>query len=144
MAAGDRDGLVAARVGGRKQGSLESGLDFPHPAEVDQEPAVDADESLVRELLLQPVETAGRGQEPAPVGDQPDVVAVGLGEADPKASSAPITWGPVKTGRTATGHRTVAEIVAELRGRYDRVDDEEVRLFLARLAARRCVKIGHG
>jgi pyrroloquinoline quinone biosynthesis protein D len=42
------------------------------------------------------------------------------------------------------GHRTVAEIVAELRGRYDRVDDEEVRLFLARLAARRCVEIGHG
>ena len=38
------------------------------------------------------------------------------------------------------GHRTVAEIVAELRGRYDRVDDGEVRLFLDRLAARRCVE----
>jgi pyrroloquinoline quinone biosynthesis protein D len=40
------------------------------------------------------------------------------------------------------GRRTVAEIVAELRERYDRVDDEEVRFFLARLAARRCVEAG--
>jgi pyrroloquinoline quinone biosynthesis protein D len=38
----------------------------------------------------------------------------------------------------------VTEIVAELRGRYQRVDDEEVRLFLDRLAARRCVEVGHG
>jgi pyrroloquinoline quinone biosynthesis protein D len=42
------------------------------------------------------------------------------------------------------GKRTVAEIVAELHGRYDHVDDEEVRLFLDRLAARRCVEAGHG
>ncbi len=42
------------------------------------------------------------------------------------------------------GTRTVAEIVAELRRRYDRVDDDEVRLFLDRLAARRCVEISHG
>jgi pyrroloquinoline quinone biosynthesis protein D len=42
------------------------------------------------------------------------------------------------------GHRTVAEIVAELRGRYDRVDDGEVRLFLDRLAARRCVEAARG
>jgi pyrroloquinoline quinone biosynthesis protein D len=42
------------------------------------------------------------------------------------------------------GRRTVTEIVAELRGRYQRVDDEEVRLFLDRLAARRCVEVGHG
>jgi pyrroloquinoline quinone biosynthesis protein D len=42
------------------------------------------------------------------------------------------------------GRRTVTEIVTELRGRYQRVDDEEVRLFLDRLAARRCVEVGHG
>ena len=40
------------------------------------------------------------------------------------------------------GQRTVAEIVAELRGRYSRVDGDEVRLFLDRLAARRCVEAG--
>jgi pyrroloquinoline quinone biosynthesis protein D len=40
------------------------------------------------------------------------------------------------------GRRTVAEIVTELRGRYDRVDDGEVRLFLDRLAARRCLRTG--
>lgn len=39
------------------------------------------------------------------------------------------------------GERTVAEIAAELRGRYDRVDDDEVRLFLDRLTARRCLEI---
>ena len=33
------------------------------------------------------------------------------------------------------GRRTVAEIVAELRGRYDRVADDEVRHFLDRLVA---------
>jgi pyrroloquinoline quinone biosynthesis protein D len=42
------------------------------------------------------------------------------------------------------GKRTVAEIVAELRGRYDRVADDEVRLFLARLVAKRCVEVSHG
>lgn len=42
------------------------------------------------------------------------------------------------------GRRTVPEIVAELRGRYDHVDDDEVRLFLDRLAARRCVEVGRG
>jgi pyrroloquinoline quinone biosynthesis protein D len=42
------------------------------------------------------------------------------------------------------GERTVAEIVAELRGRYERVVDDEVRLFLARLAARRCLELGDG
>ena len=41
------------------------------------------------------------------------------------------------------GQRTVAEIVAELRGRYASVEDDEVRLFLDRLAARRCLEIGH-
>ena len=40
------------------------------------------------------------------------------------------------------GRRTVAEIVTELRGRYDRVDDGEVRLFLDRLTARRCLLTG--
>ncbi|MER6125567.1 pyrroloquinoline quinone biosynthesis peptide chaperone PqqD [Streptomyces sp. NPDC001795] len=42
------------------------------------------------------------------------------------------------------GQRTVAEIVAELSGRYDRVAADEVRLFLARLAAGRCVEVGDG
>jgi pyrroloquinoline quinone biosynthesis protein D len=40
------------------------------------------------------------------------------------------------------GQRTVAEIVAELRGRYAHVDDDEVRRFVDRLAARRCLEIG--
>ena len=42
------------------------------------------------------------------------------------------------------GQRTVTEIVAGLRARYDHVDDAEVRLFLDRLVARRCVEVGHG
>ena len=37
------------------------------------------------------------------------------------------------------GRRTVAEIVAELGTRYRTVPDEEVRRFLTRLVARRCV-----
>jgi pyrroloquinoline quinone biosynthesis protein D len=40
------------------------------------------------------------------------------------------------------GRRTVAEIVQELRGRYDSVADEEVRQFLARLVAKRYVELG--
>ena len=40
------------------------------------------------------------------------------------------------------GQRTVAEIVAELRGRYAHVDDDEVRRFVDRLAARRCLELG--
>jgi pyrroloquinoline quinone biosynthesis protein D len=39
------------------------------------------------------------------------------------------------------GERTVAEIVEELRGKYDRVDEGEVRGFLARLAAKRYVEL---
>jgi pyrroloquinoline quinone biosynthesis protein D len=42
------------------------------------------------------------------------------------------------------GERTVAEIVAELHRRYDRVVDDEVRLFLARLVAKRYVEVSHG
>jgi pyrroloquinoline quinone biosynthesis protein D len=42
------------------------------------------------------------------------------------------------------GKRTVDEIVTELRGRYDRVIDGEVRLFLAGLLAKRRVAAGHG
>jgi pyrroloquinoline quinone biosynthesis protein D len=37
------------------------------------------------------------------------------------------------------GRRTVAEIVAELRGQYDRVDEGEIRTFLDRLTERRVV-----
>ena len=40
------------------------------------------------------------------------------------------------------GQRTVAGIVAELRGRYEHVDDDEVRRFVDRLAARRCLVLG--
>jgi pyrroloquinoline quinone biosynthesis protein D len=42
------------------------------------------------------------------------------------------------------GQRTVAEIVAELSGRYDRVADDEVQRFLAGLVAKRCVEISDG
>ena len=42
------------------------------------------------------------------------------------------------------GERTVTEILTELRGRYDHVADEEVRLFLADLLARRRVEISRG
>jgi pyrroloquinoline quinone biosynthesis protein D len=42
------------------------------------------------------------------------------------------------------GERTVAEIVAELHRRYDRVVDDEVRHFLARLVAKRWVGVSHG
>ncbi len=40
------------------------------------------------------------------------------------------------------GRRTVAEVVAELGTRYRGVPDDEVRHFLARLVARRCVELG--
>ena len=40
------------------------------------------------------------------------------------------------------GKRTVAGIVEELRGRYNRVDGDEVRDFLARLADKRWVELG--
>jgi len=42
------------------------------------------------------------------------------------------------------GVRTVAEILAELRDRYDRVADAEVEAFLAGLVAKRCVEVSHG
>jgi pyrroloquinoline quinone biosynthesis protein D len=42
------------------------------------------------------------------------------------------------------GARTVAEILAELRDRYERVADAEVRAFLDGLLAKRCVEVGHG
>ena len=40
------------------------------------------------------------------------------------------------------GERTVVEIVEELRGQYNRVVDDEVRDFLARLIAKRWVELG--
>ncbi len=42
------------------------------------------------------------------------------------------------------GRRTVAEIVAELGTRYRTVPDDEVRRFLTRLLARRCVELTDG
>ena len=40
------------------------------------------------------------------------------------------------------GERTVVEIVEKLRGRYDRVADDEVRDFLTRLVAKRFLELG--
>jgi pyrroloquinoline quinone biosynthesis protein D len=42
------------------------------------------------------------------------------------------------------GQRTMAEIVEEMRERYNRVVDDEVQDFLARLVAKRYVEISHG
>jgi pyrroloquinoline quinone biosynthesis protein D len=42
------------------------------------------------------------------------------------------------------GQRTVAEIEEELHGRYNRVVDDEVQQFLARLVGKRCVEISDG
>jgi len=42
------------------------------------------------------------------------------------------------------GRHTVAEIVATLQDRYDGVADDEVRRFLDRLAAKRCVEMSDG
>ena len=41
------------------------------------------------------------------------------------------------------GQRTLAEIATELRGRYEHVDDDEVRLFVDRLTARRWLETGN-
>ena len=41
------------------------------------------------------------------------------------------------------GERTVVEIVEGLRKKYDSVDGDEVRNFLARLAAKRLVELDH-
>ena len=46
--------------------------------------------------------------------------------------------------RLCDGERTVVEIVEELRAEYDRVDGDEVRQFLGRLAAKRWVEVGDG
>jgi pyrroloquinoline quinone biosynthesis protein D len=42
------------------------------------------------------------------------------------------------------GERTVADVVTALHGRYDRVDGDEVRLLLDRLAERRWVEYRRG
>ena len=42
------------------------------------------------------------------------------------------------------GRRTVAEIEAELSARYQAVPNDEVRQFLTRLVARRCVELADG
>jgi pyrroloquinoline quinone biosynthesis protein D len=53
-----------------------------------------------------------------------------------------------KTGATilglCDGERTVVQIVDELRERYSRVDGDEVRDFLARLAGKRWLELGDG
>ena len=40
------------------------------------------------------------------------------------------------------GQRTVGEIAAELRGQYERVDEDEIRTFLGRLTKRRSIVHG--
>jgi pyrroloquinoline quinone biosynthesis protein D len=42
------------------------------------------------------------------------------------------------------GRHTVADIVTELGARYQTVPDDEVRQFLSRLVARRCVELADG
>jgi len=42
------------------------------------------------------------------------------------------------------GRHTVAEIVAELGARYQAVAEDDVRQFLTRLVARRCVELADG
>src|SRR3954470_14886470 len=42
------------------------------------------------------------------------------------------------------GERTVTDVMAALHGRYDRVDGDEVRLLLDRLAARRWLELRRG
>jgi pyrroloquinoline quinone biosynthesis protein D len=42
------------------------------------------------------------------------------------------------------GERTVGEILTELRDRYDRVAEDEVRLFLADLLAKRRLEVRRG
>ena len=42
------------------------------------------------------------------------------------------------------GHRSVSDVAAALQERYDRVVDDEVTAFLARLIAKRCVEIDDG
>jgi pyrroloquinoline quinone biosynthesis protein D len=46
--------------------------------------------------------------------------------------------------RLCDGERTVADVVAALHGRYDRVDGDEVRHFLDRLATRHYVVLRRG
>lgn len=42
------------------------------------------------------------------------------------------------------GHRSVSDVAAMLRERYDRVVDDEVTAFLTRLVAKGCVEIKDG
>ncbi len=42
------------------------------------------------------------------------------------------------------GHRSVSDVAAALRERYDRVVDDEVTAFLTRLVSKRCVEIDDG
>jgi pyrroloquinoline quinone biosynthesis protein D len=43
--------------------------------------------------------------------------------------------------RLCNGERTVVEIVAQLREQYEHVASDEVRAFLTRLVAKRCVEV---
>ena len=82
MPAGDRHGLVRAGVSNNEQCALEAGLDLSYPSEIDKVAAVHPEEGNVRQLPFEMVEAMGSGLQPAPVGCQPDRIAVGFGEAD--------------------------------------------------------------
>jgi hypothetical protein len=82
VTARDGNAFVGAGIGVEKERSLEALLNLSYPAQVDKEPAVDAEETLAFELLFKVVETPGSCQEPSLVTHQPDIVVVNLGEAD--------------------------------------------------------------
>src|SRR5690242_21362085 len=80
--AGDGHGLVGLRVGGEEQRSLEARFYLPDAAEIDQEPAVDAEEPLAFELLFEPVEATTGSPQRSSICPQPNIVAVDLGIAN--------------------------------------------------------------
>lgn len=82
VAAGYGDAFVGAGVGVEIEQSLEALLNFSYTVQVDKEPAVDAEESLALKLPFKSVEASGCGQEPSMVAHQPDMIVVGLREAD--------------------------------------------------------------
>jgi len=57
-------------------------------------------------------------------------------------------WAINRTGATIVelcdGQRTIAEITAELRGRYDQVADGDVQRFVAELVTKHGMEVEHG
>ncbi len=69
MTAGYRHLFVRANVGDEEQRALEALFDLSHPAEIDQEPAVDPQEAFGLQLLLKIVEALSGGLHPPLVAD---------------------------------------------------------------------------